>query len=105
MSEIEGVGSWNGDDIGLVHAGGGKFPDLGVMEFRQIRWRLGNQETIEGELAGFILEFWFDALPWFKFRLPLSIANAAEVVRQFHVRLTERGLVDVASEEKADTAD
>lgn len=97
MSELDDLRM---DDVDLS---GRKIPTLGLLEFKSIRWRLGNQTTVDDELVGFIVEFWFDPLPWFKIRLPLTVANAAELIKQIHERLNERGLVDAAREAQ-DTA-
>lgn len=98
MSELNDLGM---DEVDLA---GRRIPTLGLLEFTQIRWRLGNSTTVEDELIGFILEFWFDPLPWFKIRLPLSVANAAEIIKQIHERLNERGLVEAARETPQDTS-
>jgi hypothetical protein len=52
-------------------------PVLGTMNFDRIQMRCGDMLSPEtGERIGVIVEWWFPALPWFRFRMSLETLHA-----------------------------
>lgn len=70
---------------------------LGRLEFEAVQWRIGKGMSADGRtLMAVIVEWFFPALPWFKFRMPLDRLSA----RQFANAILE-GLENEPSETEA----
>ena len=55
----------------------------GTFNFDNIRIRCGDMSNEKGEKIGVIIEWWFLAIPWFRFRMKLENLHAQAFYQKF----------------------